>query len=712
MYEKMSIWKLKFKSLFLTHPTTGWFDASLLAVSTYIYTAFVSLHIDPPAAGWIQFPLGNKRLVPYRDYFNPVPPLSYFESQITSAPNYGLHNIIILGCVTFACLSITTYFMTRRFFGRCGSLLITVFAVTLLQSLRLEQAEGWNTQFFIYLGIALNCLLLAVLPNSNKKPPSEGNNRQFLMLSAISGLFFSFATLEKQTTAFSVIVLVVGLSIYIYRNKDLTRTKKIRSYLKISSICFFIPHIFSIYWLIKNGALLHFIQDMKSGGGKSPRVTSSIWNLLIDFNQYLPMRWLFLPILFIFIAYSHKEKKLELVGFLKFESSQYLLVPCFAFIYWFNHSGFSDSHTLMVEFGSALITGLLYNLRRNSRISPRITRFLLICSIFLFPFIEIFNNSNTFLSNISTVGINTGSFISFCLLIFSIAGTLNLLNVLPRISQIWPLEKILNFFQLTPELSFAVYIANLATLGSLINVLSSGGGVYPQWFIPQFLIYFATANYLAKKYLQIEYLRGYLKSLVALTSIGFVGLTLMTPYAWFNWSESDLLHNRFVAINSSNPVPGNYGLWMSPSTYKTYSKLAFVGQRVKISNASFPLTVFSFPNIPNFAVATGLVPYDKLRCSVLWFDVCPNAVASKDLQVFKKTEPSLIVWQDIPESLIQGNEKAFVHGRSALREWIAYKDQKVKEGDWHLIDSFTAPSSNGWRTELYVTAGINASMRN
>jgi hypothetical protein len=77
------------------------------------------------------------------------------------------------------------------------------------------------------------------------------------------------------------------------------------------------------------------------------------------------------------------------------------------------------------------------------------------------------------------------------------------------------------------------------------------------------------------------------------------------------------------------------------------------------------------------------------------------------LYVFKKNEPNLIIWQDIPQDLIEANEKVFVHGKSALRDWIAYKDQRVKSGAWRLVDSFTAASSNGWKTEIYDTGGIN-----
>ena len=113
-------------------------------------------------------------------------------------------------------------------------------------------------------------------------------------------------------------------------------------------------------------------------------------------------------------------------------------------------------------------------------------------------------------------------------------------------------------------------------------------------------------------------------------------------------------------------------------------------------------TVFSYPNIPTAATATGLQNYTGIKCVVLWFDTCPNNQAAADLVTFASNPPNVIIWEPIPPSMMAGNEVTFVRGRSALEDWENYRLHEVATGKWVQIDSFVSPLSNGWTTYVYA----------
>jgi hypothetical protein len=51
---------------------------------------------------------------------------------------------------------------------------------------------------------------------------------------------------------------------------------------------------------------------------------------------------------------------------------------------------------------------------------------------------------------------------------------------------------------------------------------------------------------------------------------------------------------------------------------------------------------------------------------------------------------------------MKGNEKVFVHGRSALQSWEDYRHHEQATGKWDLVDVFVLPSSNYWVTDVYA----------
>ncbi len=109
------------------------------------------------------YPLQAKHLIPYRDYFNPVPPLSYFEAHITASSTYGLRNYMLLTLAMVPLFGIACFSLARRFVGNLTSLVLVLFIAATLLSLRLEPVGGWNTQFFVLMAIGSILYIEAVL---------------------------------------------------------------------------------------------------------------------------------------------------------------------------------------------------------------------------------------------------------------------------------------------------------------------------------------------------------------------------------------------------------------------------------------------------------------------------------------------------------------------------------------------------------------------
>jgi hypothetical protein len=90
----------------------------------------------------------------------------------------------------------------------------------------------------------------------------------------------------------------------------------------------------------------------------------------------------------------------------------------------------------------------------------------------------------------------------------------------------------------------------------------------------------------------------------------------------------------------------------------------------------------------------------------LWFDLCPNALAAASLEEFRQHPADVITWTDPPEHAFAVHEGLFLGRRSALREWLAYRDAQVKSGAWVAAKRIeaTGTSPNEWPVTIYFRA--------
>ena len=672
--------------------------ATLSAAVTTFYAYFISFRILPLASGWIAFPLQDPNLIPYRDYFNPVTPLTYFIAQLTADNNFGLHNYMVASMWDVPIFAISCYLLGRLFANPMWSMMLSILMGCLLFSLRLEQIGGWNTQFLILSSTSF-CFFIKSIVKTNR------NQRSYIfgitskqMYAVFSGFFASLSILAKQTVALSFILIAVQLFIWLFYTKENELSIKVFLSAKYFIIGSTPPMIFTTYFLLSNGAMGSFIKDMTSGGGKSPQFSKFPYLVATSIrNEYSNIFIFFIFFVFIF-GYFALKKKID-VKLLKIHAChEYFALLITSFGLWRFSGLYNPTYSVTYFCEDMAIIALPFVIRiiiptlRNS-----IFGLLAFVSFGFLFFTNLFDKGILKTNWNYLIGISDSNAALICITA-ALMFTVFFLN--KEFSKLF--EKVFSNNLNTGELSFSdfrfiIMFANFYSFSSLINLYSSGGGIYVQWFIPTFLIYICVFIYVCRLN-GIGFIQVILGFAIETEIFSATALTLQSPYAWFNWSEPSLL-----VKHTDSHLPRNYGFQLSDEVASYYSEVKAGSQKAaEVSGAGSQSTVFSFSNIPNAAEASGLDNYALLMCPVLWFDVCPNSIANNDLVTFKKHPANVVIWQTMPTAYLIGDEKQWVHGSSALRNWEAYEESQVKSGTWVEVANFNSPISNGWQTQIFA----------
>ena len=678
----------------------------LAALVPTIIAWLVSFRELTMATGYVTYPLQDRSLIPYRDYFDPVPPLMYFEAHITANAQFGLHNYMVLALLVVPVFGIACFSLARLFLGYLNSLLMVALMETLLVAERLEQVGGWNSQFFMLMAIGFVLFVYAVLNRMENGTNSSTNRLKAKILSILSGFALSLAMIEKQTCVLTIIIVIILLVPWMYWER---REGFIRYILDTGVLCLVgaLPVAsFMLYFLVSSHALTPFAKDMLSGGGKNPQLTSFGSEAYHSITAYIPLSFMVAAACVLLLFYlwrklfpglsaGNRHRYLHQIQY-------YVLVFASSFLIWRFSGTYESSQTaaflvcdaivsilpvLIDHFGSGIVRGV-----------KSASTLVIVLSL---PVIFDVHAGGSMFDLVSRIGITATSQISLILLVI----VLSLATLLPRRFQSVMSrrsEMFLNGSSLTfSQFKFIIVIANLFSLASFVNLFSSGGGIYIQWFIPQAVVYFSLLVLVCEGIARRFPLRNIAVLVLALVMVSTLVVTFNNPYNWFNWSEEAVF-----SAHTSSDLPQNFGFQLSLPESALYARIHSGALRAaKASGKGGDATVFSYPNIPTAATATGLKNYTAIKCSVLWFDTCPNEQAAADLVAFKMHPPNVIIWEPIPSVLMRANERTFVHGRSALEDWEIYRIHEVAAGRWRQIDKFVSPLSNGWTTYVYSVAG-------
>ena len=672
-----------------------------------------SLEILPAMDGWSFFPLGQNQ-IPYRDYYYPVTPLSYFEAQAFSLlPDYQLLAFRLSLMVLAAGFFWANYRIALEFTTRNLAAVCSLFACVLLVYWRLEPMAGWNVQALASLVLGIAFLVRGSALSRKLAVQKLGLQRwrpEYLGL--VSGGFFAASILMKQTQIVPISLIILGgLSLSLVGRRE-QRGIVLRCTLS-AVFCMFLCGAVVVLWLVSHSALSAFIENMTALGGKNPNARHAVQSIIgtVSSDTYLPLR-----VLLVILVVWFGIEKLAFFGWRKgSESTLYAAifvvvcllasmtredgvlpgygVVCLAFVV-----------ALIPTFIAIYVQGKGTNVRHPSgRGVPLATALFgaLLALVFVWMTLRAGNVSvSRFVVAISEVcvGLSLGLVVVTALR----CGALLVARVLENrpCRNPWR-DSLVGSSHVTQ-----IYVA-LATLGSLVGIFSSGGMLYPQWFIPGIVVVlaFVFKGARATGIYGLHIVRTLVLAVVLMSVFFLSYTTILAPYLWWGWREPPLSLTQGRTVSS---LPYARGLLLSQEVEHFYRGVQEDVDRAWAVSRVPATGVFAFPNYPATVATSGRRPYSLLYCSVQWFDVCPPVYGLRDVKTFRKAPPNVVVWAEPGELAFSVHLWVYGNKGVSLRLWNQLRAEAVIRGDWELIATHPVTETSPNTTTVFVYAVLRA----
>lgn len=662
--------------------STSWLLVSIL------FAVFVFLGVQvltyPMMDGWFYFPLGDASSYPYRDYFFPVTPLVFWEAQLfRHFESPLLASRLTMLFVTPPILAWSTYALCRSLVRPFSAFVLSALSSSALAMLGLETLSGWNSQFLIYLAGGAACFYVAWYSGTETVQFSLREYKfSNLFFGALAGVFFALAVLAKQTAAVTVLVALLLIVFWIAG-----RTKSIRTSFFLAAIptttAFTMVMAVLLVELKRNHALAAFISDMSSGGGKNlnfliqlTKTGDYVVSLFTDpltvaaaaLLAWVVIRWFTL---------EFTSLNVRLTG------SRWLLIGLFTFFSYVLFSQGTNQYPwlLFVLPAVQIISSVLLFSYYESR-APYVRGVYLAVAFLMVPFCVgwVLSGSNlvdyfsslVFLSHFWTTA-------SVLLLVgitwFVFGRDLGKADSNPERTNPTQDDVGLHKGQL------ALVICVGISWGSLVNVLSSGAGIYLQWFVPAISVF--TAFLLHQMRFRWNALAPIplITSFIMLSVLTFTSHMVVAPYSWWGWKEPGLLQGPRTRMAM------NYltGVWLSEESAAFYEKVRTLELEAATLSEKADPTLYTFLNGPAFGTISGIRNYPVLPCPVIWYDICPNYIVQASLETFQNEPADIVVWPHVDDASLTAHESLFLGEPSAVRAWNDYRIGEVAAGRWKEV---------------------------
>jgi hypothetical protein len=623
----------------------------------------ISLTILPIFDGWFNTPLGDSTRLPYKDYYFPTPPFTYFEAQFFEIFSTSGLALRVFAILLYGFFTLSLYSISNKYIDKTKSLWIAIFCTSILINLKLEAPGGWNTQSAILSSMGFAIFLQQWRNISDKESQPKSNLLQNILI----GFLFFLSSCIKQTTFIAQTFLLLAAYIFSATQQNTKRKKLIISIILTQLIM----GSFLLAYLHLNGSLRYFLSQTLSSGNKKLDTSRLVFNVFSEYFRSIANE-LTLALLVFFVVIGVHRKLSQSTNLNEFY--KYYVVVLSTVIF----TEFELLQKIAIVILTIAISKLCNHLMaKNYRHSGE--KIVLVLTPILFQYLELRNNAS-----------------------FANSSNLQILKIyIIRLDQ--SLQKYWIIFCLC-GMVFAVYqrykkkdghsleillVTVFSFAGMFMGSLSSGGNFYLFWFIPMLaMILSLSIQTLIRSNATI--LKSFVFFVVFISFITFTSNTLRTPYDWWLWKEPQRISKDYKFLTS-----GYYkGLLVRGIQVDFYNRVKLAEERaLELSNIK-EKTIFSFPNINYVESLVSNAEYRRLRCPSLWFDLCPNDLAKGDLIRFRSDPPAVVVWADLPPESFKVHENLFLQGKSSLREWNIYRKSQVKSGAWQIVDIIPANSNH------------------
>lgn len=648
--------------------------------------AFVSLRILPPIDGAL-FPLSNTNWLPYRDYYFPTTPGSYFIALISGSVS-NEHSLLIfriIGLLFVPLFFWSLYRLARLNLSRISSAIVASFGMSVMYKLGIEVLGGWNLIPLILFSTAFTLMIVA--KNNHSVPTWQISKINFKLLGA--GVCFGLSIVFKHTF---FIQLIAAFILYLAISAVLVGLRSTKEQVLSKDLCWMIlgliiPLSLLSYWIISNSLLDQFYKNISSMGGKNPQLFVITQDALDSFLNAIgnPAALALIALLLsgsskFFEIYTFRVGTVSSAVFLYVYLSTSLYVPRLG------PAGkiFTSIYLLLFVAVSIIAIRKL----NSTKVFPRIIKYGISIGIAIQLGALIINAENVS-KKLNALALPDLVFVNMTF-ILCMAG---LAYSAPESRRPKPLTQNSKF-----ELNVFIFVFAIVA-SSLINIASSGGELYLIWMIGPFTWIFTrllSTTHIDRQFVSFGVL------LLSLASVANISYGITNPYTWHNWKDPSLTWKA-----RSSTVPELYGISPATGVASFYEKLRKVESRAaKLSKTEDP-KIFSFGGIPMASAISGMSPYEGSYCKFQWMDLCPQKVIFNDLAAIRNNSPDVIVIEEIPDSIIALHEEAFLKETSEVRKYYSYAYSQTRLGKWVKVGTLKQPQGNLVISVYYSTEHNN-----
>ena len=175
-----------------------------------------------------------------------------------------------------------------------------------------------------------------------------------------------------------------------------------------------------------------------------------------------------------------------------------------------------------------------------------------------------------------------------------------------------------------------------------------------------------------------------------------VPIKLENPYSWMGNSEAPLSAQR-ITLDIGRAVD------FQVETLRARVLQTIDTELKRSENLSKDKRVFFAVRNSGMASLFDVEPY-PLKCVVLWWDVCPEALAKADQLNLVQNPPARIVWTNESEAVYEANETVWLGGRvSSVRQIQLWIENEVATGRYtKTLDITYEPGNESARTAIYL----------
>lgn len=626
----------------------------VLVLLTVCGLAKALMVVSPLADAWIPYPLNIPGQIPYQDFYYPTLPgliwLAEIIENLSSQPLLVWH---IVGGLTPLAVGASTYLCIDDNVSRSAKSLGVLTAGIVFLGFSIETVGGWNHLSIaaLFLSIGLYCKSIRL-------------KRQItvFLIAVTAGVIFALSTLIKHTVLGVFPFLLVALFMKPRDSQRSTgRLTVVSGFLTGASVSWSIAAVVTL----QGGYFRDLITALTGSSGKEVRISTFLPTFFTSYSTIIIQNATFVGFIVALVLINQLTKDDGPVHEDVCRVTMWLNVLASV---WLSMVFLIAAEVVVIQAILLVLLTLRYQPTPSNVKGLFCVCVLVPATLLIVQFPE--KSLNTILG------------------IFALSD-----SVLIVLSVVFLFGLVFHTIKKADESrAFIVF----GIVGLLLTVHVSGAAVPANVSLVLGVGIAQVANSIIERHDRV--IRVVSLVLVVFLLLGRATAVVERPFAWWGWTEPELSLRR-----QQSDEPYLRGFFLSPRSKTFYDQL---GSLLDEAARRYPNgTVFSFPVIPIAVNLSDFTP-TNVRCPVVFWDLCPEELATKTFSQIRSTRPDVLVWATPSQETQQSHEAEYRGGRpSVLREMATWYELQKKSGSYVLLGTVLTVGSEPntqWPIEVAI----------